>query len=231
MQTIPQTAKSILQCSGPIPEPLRNALSTVFLKPSNKLKKWQKNVLLNPDENNKTPRYLKAGLKPAVHNALTLCFLLEDSGKVRQLFNYILEGGSSPTEQLIKIIQQRAEMQFSEFFCLGIVRENLAPVIAQIQNKDWNPLTEALPSPFSTDDLTPLALIYAQKIPWAEYHQRYSAALVEYEAKRLDKAQSILDELEREAVIRLPVVTTLHRQIQARQQSAENYFEYLQKNL
>ena len=232
MQTIPQTAKTIVQCDGPLPESLRNAINTVLIKPANKLKRWQRALLINPDEEKNRSRYIKSEFKPIVLNTLILCYLVGDAGKVRELFTALIEGEKRQIINAARsIIEHRYEQQFSEFFCLGVVREHLNPIIMTIQNHAWDPMTEELPSPFSTGDLRPIALIYGQNIPWADYHQRYEKALEAYTAEQLNTAKERLMSLQADAVVRLPIVSMLLNQITSRIDAADNYFNYLQKNL
>lgn len=231
-KTIPQTAKSLIGSKTAIPESLRHELNNVFIKPA-KLKQWQIGLFTNSNSLDAGKRTLQAQYKPAVSNAIILCYLLGDSGKVRNLFHAQITGGNRDKRvaECLALLEKRYELQFSEFFCLGIVQENLEPIMELILLAEWNPLEDELPSPFSTNDLYPISLIYGEKISWSNYHQNYSAALSLYEAGKFLDARKGLEELEAEAVIRLPIVSALLKQLEFRLNEAESYFEYLQKNL
>ncbi len=232
MQTIPQVIKAELESS--VPDALRSAVTAIFLKPGarrSKLQKWQTYLISNPEVGERKARYIKPKYKPAIYNAMVLCYLMSNTGKVRNLFNNLLEGKKKPIEEAINIIEERFQQQFSEFFCLGIVQESLEPIIQKIQDETWKPLTERLPCPFSSGNLKSLAPLYGKNIPWSEYHSTYSKALKEYQNNRLDIASELLQTLESEAVIRLPIVTTLLKQIQLKIDTSQQYFEYLQENL
>jgi len=233
LKTIPQTAKSIIGSKTAIAESLRNELNNVFIRPAKGLKKWQLGLFTQSDSPDTVKRTLQSKYKPAVSNAIILCYLLGDSGKVRNLFHAQITGDRRDklVAEYLALIQKRYELQYSEFFCLGIVQENLEPIMESLQCEKWNPLLDKLSSPFFTGNLHPIAWIYGEQIHWSDYHQKYDAALSLYEKGKLTEAKKILHELEAKAVIRLPVVSTLLRQLEFRLSEAESYFEYLQKNL
>lgn len=206
------------------------AVTAVFLKPKGKLKRWQKDVILNHDATGKTPREVNPDLKPAIYNATLLYYLIDDSNKVRELFSAVVEKRIKGNEDWFTTIQQRYDSQFSEFFCLGVVQEKLDDILEQIKTPSWNPLTDKLPSPFGEGSLHSIALLYDKAIPWPDYYARFKDASELFKQGKLNYAEKILNSLEREAVIRLPAAAALQRQIQSQMHEAESYFSYLQKN-
>ena len=211
------------------PEKLRVAVTAVFLKPTGKLEGWQKSVIVNYDAIGKTPREVNPELKPAIYNAIVLYYLIDDSKKVRELFSTIIEKRVRGDENWFTTIRERYDSQFAEFFCLGVVREKLNEILAQIRTPSWNPLRDMLPSPFGEGSLHSIALLYDKAIPWSDYYSTYQQASELFQQGKLNDAEQILNTLEQEAVVRLPTAEALQHQIQKKIQATESYFSYLQK--
>lgn len=211
------------------PEKLRLAITAVFLKPTGMLESWQKSVILNHDAAGKAPREVNPDFKPAIYNATILYYLIFDSKKVRDLISAVIEKRVRGNEDWFTTIRERYNSQFAEFFCLGVIQENLHEIMEQIKSPTWNPLTDKLPSPFGEGSLHSIALLYDKAIPWPDYYARFKEASELFKQGKLNDAEKILNSLEREAVIRLPAAAALQRQIQGKMQEAESYFSYLQK--
>jgi len=229
METIPQVIKSYLGTRPP--DSLRLAVTAVFLKPKESLKNWQTGIMSNLKGPEVTAHYVDRKFRPAILNAMILCHLIGNSGKVREFFEASIRGNSKKNDQKISTIRDRYESHFSEFFCLGIVPETLNQIVAQLQDPNWNPLTQELSCPFKEGSFRPLALLYGKLIPWTEYHAKYDQAYKMYQSGQLEEAEKLLSNLESSAIVRLPIATSLRQQLQSKLNASESYFNYLQKNL
>jgi len=229
MKTIPKIIEDFT--GARVENSLRLSVTAVFLKPTNKLF-WQKKVFSSTDGFENKRHYIKPEFFNAIWNAIVLCYLAGNSGKVRGFFDaHIGNSNSKNTEDVLSLIEKRYEQQFAQFFCLGVVPESLSSVIEKLKDESWQPLTERLPSPFISGNLEPVAILYGDNVPWVDYHRRYSEALVAYEAHELDRAELLLAALEREAALRLPLVSLLLKQVRRRKAQSNDYFDYLQQAL
>lgn len=218
-----------------LPDPIRNALNTIFTKKdgANLYRPKIVNEKITGIRQNKHP--LIIGKRNAVRNILCIWYLLNGHTGVTKSFlqEYVKTG---MTQKWIDELLELANQQYLEFFCLGVVRENIQKIIEQLNSDEFDLFTDKLFSPFSVNkndpfDITPMLVMYSQEIPWEEYLNRYKKAEIHFNDKQYKQAKEELIELEKLAVIRLPVVEALNKNIQAMEAETAEAWEYFQKIL
>lgn len=217
-----------------LPKRIHDVLNTFFTKSDNSNHYRPKiiNEKAVGQTQNKHP--VLKGKKNAIHNILCIWYLLGDTKTTKQLMQeYAQKNVSEKTlNNLIRLTQK----QYLEFFCLGVVRENVQKIIACLKSTDFDIFTQKLPSPFSTNktdqfDISPLLTIYSKDIPWQFYMEQYQQAEEHFNKKRYNEARMILRKLESEAMIRLPIIEALNKNIDAIENEAEEAWNYFQKVL
>lgn len=219
----------------PLPEAIRGCLNTIFTKKANA--ELYRSKVINEkvvgQKQNKHP--IKLGKKNFVYNVLVIWYLLNsDTGKTKSLLQEYGKLGKcvETLNELIELTKQ----QYLEFFCLGVVRENLQQVIECLKSSDFDLFTKKLPSPFSSNktgksDISPMLSIYAEDIPWESYMTQYQLAEDFFNNKNYIKAKETLTHLEEIAVIRLPVIEALNTKISAVETETKEAWDYFQNIL
>lgn len=219
----------------PLPEAIRNCLNTIFTKKANANLYRPKviNEKVIGQKQNKHP--IKLGKKNFVYNVLVIWYLLNsDTGKAKSLLQEYGKLGKcvDTLNELIELTKQ----QYLEFFCLGVVRENVQQVIECLKSSDFDLFTKKLPSPFlynktGKSDISPMLSIYAEDIPWESYMTQYQLAEDFFNNKNYIKAKETLTHLEKVAVIRLPVIEALNTKISAVETETKEAWDYFQNIL
>lgn len=219
----------------PLPEAIRNCLNTIFTKKANANLYRPKviNEKVFGQKQNKHP--IKLGKKNFVYNVLVIWYLLNsDTGKAKSLLQEYGKLGKcvETLNELIELTKQ----QYLEFFCLGVVRENVQQVIECLKSSDFDLFTTKLPSPFiyyktGKSDISPMLSIYAEDIPWESYMTQYQLAEDFFNNKNYIKAKETLTHLEEIAVIRLPVIEALNTKISAVETETKEAWDYFQNIL
>lgn len=219
----------------PLPEAIRNCLNTIFTKKAKanfyRPKVINENVI--GQKQNKHP--IRLGKKNFVYNVLVIWYLLNsDTGKAKSLLQEYGKYGKC-NETLNELIQL-TNQQYLEFFCLGVIRENVQQVIECLTSSNFDLFTKKLPSPFSTNktrkfDISPILSIYTEDIPWESYMTQYQLAESFFDNKNYLKAKETLLRLEKIAVIRLPVIEALNRKISAIEDETNEAWDYFQNIL
>ena len=219
----------------PLPEAIRNCLNTIFTKKANANLYRPKviNEKVIGQKQNKHP--IKLGKKNFVYNVLVIWYLLNsDTGKAKSLLQEYGKLGKcvDTLNELIELTKQ----QYLEFFCLGVVRENVQQVIECLKSSDFDLFTKKLPSPFlynktGKSDISPMLSIYAEDIPWESYMTQYQLAEDFFNNKNYIKAKETLTHLEKIAVIRLPVIEALNTKISAVETETKEAWDYFQNIL
>ena len=175
------------------------------------------------------------GKSAAIYNALCLLYLI-GTGETKKLFQHYYSTRSTPEKRDFSILKKESDRQYLEFFCLGIVRENIDKIMACLFSNDFDLFSEKLPSPFYSDlnnkyDLTPMLKLYQKDIPWKDYMERYEKAEMYFNERKLIEAKEVLDKLSEDAFIRLPIIEYLNVKIKAEEAESKEAWDYLQKIL
>lgn len=216
----------------PLPEAIRSCLNTIFTKKANANLYRPKaiNEKVIGQKQNKHP--VRLGKKNFVYNVLVIWYLLNsDTGKTKCLLQEYAKFGicNETLDELIELTKK----QYLEFFCLGVVRENVQQIIECLKSPDFDLFTKKLPSPFSSiktvsSDISPMLAIYSEDIPWESYMTQYQLAEDFFENKNYAKAKEALLNLEAIAVIRLPVIESLNKKINAVELETKEAWDYFQ---
>ncbi|MGK2233226.1 hypothetical protein [Colwellia polaris] len=218
-----------------LPDPIRNCLNTIFTKKANANLYRPKviNEKVIDQKQNKHP--LKLGTKHFVYNVLVIWYLFNsETGKTKSLLQEYAKFGicDGTLNELIELTKK----QYLEFFCLGVIRENVQQIIELLKSHDFDLFTKKLPSPFSSNkssdyDISPMLAIYSEDIPWESYMTQYQLAEDCFENKDYVKAKQTLVNLEAIAVIRLPVIESLNKKINAVELETKEAWDYFQNIL
>ncbi|EDM68688.1 hypothetical protein PE36_01867 [Moritella sp. PE36] len=219
-----------------LPIKLHNALNTIFTKERDNsteaTKKFRRQVVTEVKTTHGNHYEILAGKSNAIYNALCLIAIV-GVGPTKKIFQYrYLEPKTGRISSLLQQTQEQALI----FFCLGIDTQNMAEIANCLESNNFDLFTERLPSPFGyyqndKFNLAPMLVFYEAKIPWQHYASRYQAAESRYAAKDMNGAILQLEALEQEALLPLPVVTSLKETIIAKQADAEEAASYLQSLL
>jgi len=229
-------AKSFLKLGDKaLPTKLHNALNTVFTKTHSNDDKDQyafrkKVIRVSKNDLDKTSYRVLEGRSNAIYNALCLIAVF-GVGPTKKIFQY---AGTQKKEDLPLLVQTQEQSLI--FFCLGVHMDNISKIITTLESGFFDLFTERLPSPFgyNLDDkfnLAPMIVFYESKIPWQDYVSRYQAAKLSYATKDVEGAILQLEELELDALLPLPAVTSLKETIIAKETDAEEASNYLQSLL
>jgi len=219
-----------------LPIKLHNALNTIFTKERDNstkaTKKFRQQVVTEVKTNHGNHYEILAGKSNAIYNALCL-IAIAGVGPTKKIFQYrYLEHKTGRISSLLEQTQEQALI----FFCLGIDTQNMAEIANCLESNNFDFFSDRLPSPFGDHqndkfNLAPMLVFYEAKIPWQHYVSRYQAAESSYAAKDINGAILQLEALEQEALLPLPVVTSLKETIIAKQADAEEAASYLQSLL
>tara|TARA_R110001599_G_scaffold82854_2_gene222838 strand:- start:31272 stop:32012 length:741 start_codon:yes stop_codon:yes gene_type:complete len=218
-----------------LPEPIRSSLNTIFTKKSNANLYRPKaiNEKVIGQKQNKHP--IQLGKKNIVYNVLVIWYLFNsDTGKTKSLLQEYAKFGIC-NETLSELIEL-TKKQYLEFFCLGVIRENVQQIIVCLKSPSFDLFTEKLPSPFSSNksssnDISPMLVFYSEDVPWESYMTHYKLAEDFFENKNYVKAKETLLNLEAIAVIRLPVIEALNKKINAVELETKEAWDYFQNIL
>lgn len=228
-------AKNALK-TDTLPDPIRNALYTIITKKTQATSALRARLIAAEiSHGTNTSVRLRKGTRPFVTNALILWYLFnDDTTKTKSFLCKYAKG--KVDQPLLNKLKRLADEQYLEFFCLGIVRESIPLIIKKLEDTDFNLFTTKLPSPFNSDtkdpfDITPMLYLYNQTIPWQTYMETYQLAEKRFSEKRYQDARNTLKRLEKTAVIRLPVIENLNRNIREIERENQQAWDYFQKML
>lgn len=219
-----------------VPTKIHNALQNILTKSrdnenSDKVQ-FRKCIIKSNKNFGNTKHEVIKGSKNSIYNVLCLLYLI-GTGETKKLFQDYYSTQNDVGKRDFSILVQQTKKQYLEFFCLGVIRENIDQIIECLHSTDFNLFTDKLPSPFSSNfndnnyDLSPMLQLYEKDIPWKDYMDRYERAEQFFENKKYDEAKLELTALEQSARLRLPVVESLNRQIKAKEHEAQEAFDYL----
>ncbi len=218
-----------------LPDSIRIPLNTIFAKKSG-ANLYRTKIVCEKTKGipqNKHP--ILKGRRNSVRNILCIWYLLNgDTKKTKEFLQSYAKSGM--TEKYEQELLELANQQYLEFFCLGVVRENVYEIIEALNSSEFDLFRDKLPSPFFSNqndpsDISPILTAYSQVIPWEDYMGRYEEAERFFGDKQYEKAKEVLHKLEEDAVIRLPVVEALNKKIKAIEAEANEAWEYFQKML
>jgi hypothetical protein len=219
---------------------IRMALLTVFVPKhkteSSDTNKFRKEIVFTDKTNYSSVKYLVIkDKKNSIYNALCLIYLI-GAGETRKLFQDYYKTKTTTKNCNVLKLEVQSSQQYLEFFCLGIVRNNIDKIIECIHSPKFDLFTDKLPSPFTSNhdnkyDLSPMLQLYEKDIPWKEYMDCYERAEHFFAIKEYFKAKQVLCELEETAVLRLPVVESLNKKIKAQEYEIKEAWDYIQKKL
>tara|TARA_R110000764_G_scaffold219056_2_gene306684 strand:+ start:510 stop:1250 length:741 start_codon:yes stop_codon:yes gene_type:complete len=223
-----------------LPKELNVALQNVFTKTRDgdtvDKNKFRKRVIKTIKEGDSPAKYIVMPDKGnAIYNTLCLLYLI-GTGETKKLFQHYEATSSRPEKRNFSILKKQTDQQYLEFFCLGVVRENIDKIIECLCSVEFDLFTDKLPSPFSNlakskYDLTPMLNLYGQVIPWNEYIESYENAEAFFAKKDYQQAKKVLKNLEHTALLRLPVIESLNKKIKAQEDESKEAWEYFQKIL
>lgn len=218
-----------------LPDSIRRPLNTIFAKKSG-ANLYRPKIICEKTKGipqNKHP--ILKGRRNSVRNILCIWYLLNgDTKKTKEFLQSYAKSGM--TEKYEQEFLELANQQYLEFFCLGVVRENIHEIIEALKSSEFDLFRDKLPSPFFSNqndpsDISPILIAYSQVIPWEYYMGRYEEAERFFSDKHYEKAKEVLRKLEEDAVIRLPVVEALNKKIKAIEAETDEAWKYFQKML
>ncbi len=219
-----------------LPKTLHDALNNIFTKGTGDAVKYQKEVIYEEGKVNGNSSFaVIKGKKNAIHNSLCLYALL-GTGDTKKLFQHYYSTKQFPAKRDFSILKRRQTQHYLEYSCFGVSYENIKLIEQCLVNENFDLFTDKLPSPYAIQpgenmDLSPMLEIYGKGIPWDRYMEIYKEAEKYYEKRDYKGANKLLDELEQETVIHLPIVEFLKRKITAEIDEANEAMEYLQQIL
>ena len=239
--SINQFAKRFLKLaeSDSFPKKLHDVLQNVFTKGHRKGESHperaqyrQKVIFIHSSGAHNQKHAVIEGRSYTIYNALVLFYLVGTS-QTQKFFQHYYLTQNEPEKRDFSVLHQQSTQQYLEYFCLGVVQENIDQIEACLLAKDFDLFTQRLPSPFSVDlttsyDLTPMVKLYDQSIPWKDYMAKYQQAELHFENKEFEQARRRLVELKQEAIIRLPAIEALNRKMDAELKEADEAWDYLQ---
>ena len=169
----------------------------------------------------------------AIYNILCL-YVFMDTSDIKRLFKHYYETKRDVKKQNFSMIYQNQDSQYLAYFCFGVDMDRISAIEEHLLNPDFDLFTQKLPSPFKGNiegDLSPLLTIVNEGIDWAGYQDLYRQAEHSFEQKKFDKVKLLLDQLEEQAVVNLPVVDSLRRKINSIEEESQEALDYLQKLL
>jgi hypothetical protein len=219
-----------------LPKGIHDALQNIFTKKrkneNNNNVKFRKKLIQSADHNAPGKHELIKGKQNSIYNALCLLYLI-GTGETKKLFQHYYDTQHVPSKRDFSILTVQSDQQHLEFFCLGVVRENIEEITQQLRSTEFDLFTDKLSSPFSCNtkskyDLAPMLRLYQQDIPWKEYMASYQKAERHFAQKQFIEAKQVLCELEKTAILRLPIVEYLNIKIKAEEAESKDAWNYLQ---
>ena len=214
-----------------LPKELNVALQNVFTKTRDgdtvDKNKFRKRVIKTIKEGDSPAKYIVMPDKGnAIYNTLCLLYLI-GTGETKKLFQHYEATSSRPEKRNFSILKKQTDQQYLEFFCLGIVRENIDKIIECLCSVEFDLFTDKLPSPFSNSsenkyNIMPILNLYGHVIPWKEYMESYEKAEALFTNKDYKQAKEVL---------KLPVVESLNKKIKDQEDESKEAWEYFQKIL
>lgn len=221
-----------------LPKELNVALQNVFTKTRTgdniDKYKFRKHVINTVKTGDSPAKYMvKQGKQNTIYNALCLLYLI-GTGETKKLFQHYERTSLTPEKRDFSILEKQTRQQYLEFFCLGVIRENIDKIIEALCSTEFNLYIDKLPSPFSIStenkyDLSPLLNYYGQVIPWKDYMVQYEIAEKHFMKKSYVEARKTLNNLEKNSMVRLPVVESLNKKITAQEEESKEAWDYFQK--
>jgi len=230
-----EIARRDMATSQQLPTSIRDALNTIFTKPSN-AQHYRKKIICQKSPGEKQNKHpIIKGRRHCVRNILIIWYLLGGNTKKTKCFLQDYAQKKTFEETLTELVDLTTK-QYLEFFCFGVVRDKVQAVIECLKSPEFDLFTQKLPTPFSvssesSSDIYPILQIHSQDIPWEYYMQQYQLAEKHVEERTFEQAKNILSDLEAEAIIRLPIVEALNRKIAAEEIEAKEAWDYFQKIL
>jgi hypothetical protein len=219
-----------------LPKGIHDALQNIFTKirknENNDNVKFRGQLIQSVAYNLSCKHEVIKGKQNSIYNALCLLYLI-GTGETKKLFQHYYDTQHVPAKRDFSILTVQSDQQHLEFFCLGVVRENIEEITQQLLLTEFDLFTDKLLSPFSHNsknkyDLTPMLKLYQQDIPWKEYMPSYQKAEVYFAKKQFIEAKQVLSELEKTAILRLPIVEYLNIKIKAEEAESKDAWNYLQ---
>jgi hypothetical protein len=222
-----------------LPKRIHDALQNIFTKTRKNENsdnvKFRGQLIQSAGHNLPGKHEVIKGKKNSIYNALCLLYII-GTGETKKLFQHYYSTQHVPEKRDFSMLAVQSEQQHLEFFCLGIVMENIEKITQCLLSPEFDLFSDKLPSPFSCNsdnryDLTPMLRLYQQDIPWKEYMASYQKAEDYFLEKKLIEAKQVLCELEETAIIRLPIVEYLNVKIKSEEAETKEAWDYLQKIL
>jgi len=242
--SIEHCAKIFLGCKT-LPVKIRDALHNILTKgetkngrkcspPSNTA--FRDSIKESQSSNRNEKHFVLPSRQNAIYNILCLWHLVGVTKTKEILHKRHLH---ELKEQDMEVLNNVAHEHYLQFFCLGIVRSNIEKISYQLLDKNFDIYTQKLISPFRTKKLDKNdkhgisnILYFADKsIPWREYMDKYQKAESLFLDKKLNEAKLCLNDLNDLSVIRLPIIDTLLKKINAEERENKEAFDYLQEIL
>lgn len=219
-----------------LPKTLHDALNNIFTKGTGDQLKYREQVVIEEKNGNRHASHgVLIGKKNAIYNALCI-YTIIGTGGTKKLFQHYYCTKQFTAKRDFSILNNQQPQHYLEFSCFGISYENIKLIEQCLYDSDFDLFSDKLPSPYSMYpnvhyDLTPMLEIYGKGIPWDKYMAIYKNAEKSYELKDYDNANKLLDELNQESAVQLPIVHLLQRKISMEINEANEALEYLQKIL
>lgn len=217
---------------------LRMALLTVFV-PKHKDKisdaKAFREYVIHTSKTKPVNYLVIPGKENSIYNALCLIYLI-GAGDTRLLFQSYYKYQKLNRVCDTSKLEEQTERQYLEFFCLGIVRERIDEIVESIHSDSFDLFTDKLPSPFSNNsednhNISPLMSLFDKPIPWKDYMEQFQIAEELFFNKKHPQAREALKSLDNQALLRLPVVESLNRKIEAEEKENKEAWDYVQNIL
>ncbi len=219
-----------------LPKTLHDALNNIFTKGKGDQLKYREQVVIEETTGSRNvSHHVLKGKRNAIYNALCLYAILGTS-ETKKLFQHYYSTKQFIVKRDFSILNSQQSQRYLEFSCFGISYENIKLIEEYLHKADFDLFSDKLPSPYSTlteqlYDLTPMIEIYGKGIPWDKYMAIYQKAERSYELKEYNNANKLLEELNQESALHLPIVQSLQRKISMELNEANEALEYLQKIL
>jgi hypothetical protein len=223
-----------------LPKSIHDALNNVLTKTHKTQNldkvKFRSKIVNRKAADELTTKYpVIKGRENSIYNILILLYLVGTSGAKELFQSYYKDKYLIDDKSLNKLLEQ-TKKQYLEFFCLGVVRENIDKIIGSFKSANFNLFEDPLPSPFfsdenKVDDISPMLKLFNQEVPWEFYMKEYQKAESLFLQKNYIEAKAVLQYLEKEALIRLPVIEVLIRKINAEEYESKEAWDYFQKIL
>ena len=242
--SIEHWAKTFLGCQT-LPDIIRHALHNILTKCEIKdgekckspLKTAFRESIKGSESSTSTERhFVLPGKQNGIFNILCLWHLIGVTKTKRILHK---RHHNELKEKDMEVLNQVADEHYLQFFCLGIVRSDVENISKQLLDANFDIYTQKLTSPFRNKKLNKKdkygissILHFADKsIPWREYMDKYQKAESLFLDKKLNEAKTSLKELKDLSMIRLPIIDTLLKKIDAEERENKEAFDYLQEIL